>query len=81
MRVRSTGLGKTELVLKPENLTIKDGCLLFSLRTTEPVNWRVRVLVERQDIGKFFLLMFKGTPFLWLLSLLFNKPEAPPSDY
>lgn len=81
MRVRSTGLGKTELVLKPENFTIKDGCLLFSLRTTEPVNWRVRVLVERQDIGKFFLLMFKGTPFLWLFSIPFKKPSTPTVDY
>lgn len=81
MRIRSTGLGKTELILKPDNLAIKEGCLLFSLRTTEPVNWRVRVLVERKDIGKLFLLMLKGSPFLWLLSALFRKPSPPPTDY
>ena len=51
MRVRSTGLGRTELVLKPGKFTINNGYLLFTLGSIEPVNWRVRVLIERKDLG------------------------------
>jgi len=80
MRVRSTGLGRTELVVKPDKLTVKDGYLLFSLRSIEPVNWRVRVLVERKDLGRLLLLILKGPFFIWLLSI-FRKPAAIPEDY
>ena len=81
MRARSTGLGKTELILEPENLTMKDGCLFFSLRTTEPVNWRIRVLIERRDLRKLLSLMLKGWLFLWLLSNVFQKTKSSPVDY
>jgi hypothetical protein len=80
MRVRSTGLGRTELVLKPDKFTVNDGYLLFSLRSIEPVNWRVRVLVERKDLGRILLLILKGQVFIWLLSI-FRKPAAIPEDY
>jgi hypothetical protein len=80
MRIHSTGLGKTEMVLKPDNLVLKDGYLLFSCLSTEPVNWRIRILLERRDIGKLIVLVFKGAVFMWLLSL-WKKPGPPPTDY
>ena len=80
MRVRSTGLGKTELVLRPEELREKDGHLILSLRSLEPVNWRVRILIEPKDVGRLFLLALKGPLVLWLLSL-FKRPNARPDDY
>jgi hypothetical protein len=80
MRVHSTGLGKTEMVLKPENLSLKDGYLLFSCLSTEPVNWRIRILIERGDLGKLIRLVFKGTILLWLLSMV-KRPVPPPQDY
>ena len=80
MRVRSTGLGRTEMVLKQESLTTRDGYLLLSLRSTEPVRWHVRILIERRDIGQLLLSALKGSLFFWLLSL-FRKPTAPPTDY
>ena len=79
MRARSTGLGKTELILKPENLEKKHGHLILSLRSIEPVNWRIRILIERKDLGKLFLLALKGPFFLWLFSF-FRAPNKPP-DY
>ena len=81
MRARSTGLGKTELILEPENLTMKDGCLFFSLRTTEPVNWRIRVLIERRDLRKLLLLILKGTPLIWLFLNILQKTRGTPIDY
>ena len=80
MRVHSTGLGRTEMVLKQESLTVRDGYLLLSLRSTEPVHWHVRILLERRDIGRLLLSALKGSVFLWLLSI-FRKPTALPPDY
>lgn len=80
MRVRSTGLGRTEMVLKQESLTVRDGYILLSLRSTEPVHWHVRILLERRDVGRLLLSALKGSVFLWLLSI-FRKPTAPPSEY
>ena len=80
MRARSTGLGNTELVLKAEDLKEKDGRLILQLRSIEPVNWRVRILIERKDIGRFFILALKGPLFLWLLSF-FRRKKSLPIDY
>ncbi|MBW1998565.1 MAG: hypothetical protein JRJ29_11445 [Deltaproteobacteria bacterium] len=80
MRVRSTGLGKTELVLRLEKVARKDRYLLLSLRSTEPVNWHVRILLDRKDFGRLLLLALKGPFFRWLFSI-FRKPAAPPNDY
>ena len=80
MRVRSTGLGRTEMVLKQESLTVKDGYFLLSLRSTEPVHWHVRILLDRKDIIRFILLAVRGS-FLQWLPTLFKKPATPPSDY
>ena len=80
MRVRSTGLGRTEMVLRQESLTVEDGYLLLSLRSTEPVRWHIRILMDRRDIGRFLLSTLKSSIFLWLLSA-FRKPQAPPCDY
>lgn len=80
MRARSTGLGKTELVLKPEDLKNKGGHLILSLRSIEPVNWHIRILIERKDICRLLLWALKGPFFLWLLSH-FRKQRALPDDY
>ncbi len=80
MRIRSTGLGRTEMVLRQESLTIKDGYFLLSLRSTEPVHWHIRILRDRGDVVRFLLSLLKGSAFSWLFSL-FRKLGAPPSDY
>ena len=80
MRARSTGLGTTELVLKAEDLKKKDGHLILQLRSIEPVNWRVRILIERKDIGRLIILALKGPLFLWLLSF-FRRQKSLPDDY
>jgi len=80
MRVRSTGLGNTELVLKPEGLKNKEGHLILSLRSSEPVNWHVRILLEPKDLGRLLIFILKGPLFLWLLSC-FRKQRSLPIDY
>ncbi|MBA7695396.1 hypothetical protein ES703_104022 [subsurface metagenome] len=80
MRIHSTGLGSTELVCRVSDLTVKHGYLLLSLRSTEPVRWRIRILIERRDVIQLILRVLKGPLFLWLLAI-FKKPQAPPTDY
>lgn len=80
MRVHSTGLGKGELVARQDKLIMKDGYLLLTIRSTEPVHWHIRILMDRKDVCRLLLSALKGTAFLWFLSL-FKKVGQPPSDY
>ena len=77
MRVRSTGLGRTEMELGQESLTVRNGYLLLSLRSTKPVRWHIRILMDRGDVFRFGLSLLKGTIFAWIISL-FKKPGIPP---
>jgi hypothetical protein len=51
MRVRSTGLGKTEMVAHFDRLEpVANGYLIMAMRSTEPVHWRIRVALTGQDL-------------------------------
>ena len=61
MKIRSTGLGKTELVCDIEKITTKDGYLILSIRSTEPVRWHVRCALTPKDMLKaLWLSIFPG---------------------
>ena len=64
MRVRSTGLGNTEMVagfarLKP----VENGFIIMEMHSTEPVHWKIRVALTGADLRN-------------LLRLMFNKPST-----
>ena len=80
MRVRSTGLGKTEMILRQEKIAVKNGYLMMSLRSTQPASWQIRILMDRNDVGRFLFSIIKGTIFIWLFSFI-RKLGPPPSDY
>ena len=50
MRIRSTGLGEQELVCESDGFSRTGDYLLFSIRTTEPVRWHVRVVMDGRDM-------------------------------
>jgi len=77
VRVRSTGLGRTEMELDQESLSVRNGYLLLSLRSTKPVRWHIRILMDRGDVLRFGLSLLKGAIFTWIISL-FKKPSTPP---
>ncbi len=77
MRVHSTGLGKDELKAEQNSLEVKNGYFLFTIKTTEPVHWHIRVLMDRRDVFKFLLSALKGPIFVWLISLFKKQPPAP----
>lgn len=82
MRMRSTGLGKTELVGKLENVSLVEGHLIISIRTTEPVKWHIRVAIDNKDIRMVLgqLTRFKILKYLLINMSKKGEPE-PPSAY
>jgi hypothetical protein len=50
MRMRSTGLGKTELEVEIGAFKRVDGYMLIDMHSTAPVKWHIRVAVSRRDI-------------------------------
>ena len=50
MRVRSTGLGKTEMICEIASLTRQNGHLILRFRATEPTVWHIRIALTDKDI-------------------------------
>ncbi|MFH1651466.1 MAG: hypothetical protein ABID87_05150 [Chloroflexota bacterium] len=79
MRLRSTGLGKTELKARAAEITTKDGYLIMVMQTIEPVQWRVRAAMTPGDIGALVRLLLRPKVLMYLLSSLprwFTKSSA-----
>ncbi len=81
MRVRSTGLGKTELICGIEDISRKGDFLLMSVRTTEPVVWHVRIALEYKDLIKLVKSCLKGSILAFVLSGFTIKNPKVPEKY
>jgi hypothetical protein len=79
MRVRSTGLGNTEMVARIDAIKRLDGHLLMTMVSIEPVRWRIRIALNYRDIlrivrvGVFSILIYLITG----LGTIFRSPPAP----
>jgi len=61
MRVRSTGLGTTELQCDLENAYTKEGYLVMEVKSTDPVVWHIRVAVTYKEVlSSMWRLMWRG---------------------
>jgi hypothetical protein len=82
MRVRSTGLGKTEMVCIIGSVKPLDGHLMMTLEAIEPVRWHIRTVMTYKDIlkliriGTFSILLYLITG----VRTIFKDPP-PPTDY
>jgi hypothetical protein len=82
MRMRSTGLGTTELVGNVSDITRENGYLVLHVNTIEPVRWHVRTAMSWVDLFKIGLLMIKPPTLLFVLTSLFQKPkQGAPVDF
>jgi hypothetical protein len=92
MRIRSTGLGKTELECYVENIWKNKssgdytfdksrGYLILSLRTTDPVRWHVRAAVTWKDLATIIRSALKLSVISFILSAWRIKNPQPPEDY
>jgi len=80
MRVRSTGLGNTEMVAGFQRLEpVGNGYIVMEMHATEPVKWRIRVALTGADLRKLLKLMFnKPSTGLVILGLLFRRANKKP---
>ena len=78
MRMRSTGLGKTELKGDVARLEAREGLLILHIQTTSPVQWHVRAGMERKDIIKLMKSVFSLSVIKFMLGIIINKSAEPP---
>jgi hypothetical protein len=83
MRVRSTGLGKTEMVAGIRRLEpVENGYIIMEMHSTEPVKWRIRVALTGADLRRLLKLTIKPATALALLGILFQGVnKKPPPDF
>ena len=75
MRMRSTGLGKTELEATIQDVKRLDDAVVFYVNTTKPVRWRVRMVFQEQDMRVLFKAIMKPKNLLFILRSLFSDDE------
>ncbi len=79
MKVRSTGLGKTEMKCNIHKVSIQESHLLVTLQSYEPVQWQIRTAMTYKDI---LTLLKVGLPQILLylvvgVKTLFKTPPGP----
>ncbi len=79
MLYRSTGLGKSELVAEIVTVKRQGDYLVMEMQTTEPVRWKIRGALSREDFKGLFkaLLKMSVLGFFFNLAGWFRKPQHP----
>ena len=77
MRLRSTGLGKTELEARIVEVKRVDDVIIFYVNTTKPVKWKVRMAFQEQDLRGLIGAILKPNNLLCILRFIFtNEKQA-----
>jgi len=79
MLMRSTGLGKAELVAEIVALKRQGDYIIMEMNTTQPVRWKIRGCLSHKDLRMIMKAMFKPTvlPFLLNPRAWFRSPTHP----
>jgi len=80
MRVRSTGLGKQEMVAGFDHLEKNGDYVIMKIKVSEPVIWKIRIALTRQDIFAILGGMFKAMPSVISCIRAGNKKEKQFTD-
>jgi len=78
MRLRSTGLGKTELEAKIEEVKKVDDVVIFYVRTSKPVKWKVRMAFQQQDLRDLVKAILKPKNIGYILRAFFCSEKKVP---
>ena len=83
MRLRSTGLGKTELEADIVKVKKVDDLLIFFVNTTKPVKWQTRMGFQEKDLRGLILALLKPANLSFVLKALFfgNKQVPRTEDF
>jgi hypothetical protein len=80
--MRSTGLGKAELVGEVSSLKRQGDYLIMEVHTIQPVRWKVRVGLSHKDLRTLLKAMLKRSVLSFLLNLRgWFKEPAHPGDF
>lgn len=79
MLMRSTGLGKTELVAVIKDCKAQGDHLILYVDTTEPVKWKIRCTLTLKDAKTLIVVCMKFSIFGFILNLpkWFQEPKHP----
>ena len=78
MRLRSTGLGRTEMEAELVNIKKVDDLVIFFVNTTNPVKWRTRMGFQQKDLRQLVLVLLRPKNLLFILkALLLGWKEVP----
>ncbi len=75
MRLRSTGLGKTELEGEIVDVKRVDDMVIFYVNTTKPVRWKVRMAFQEQDLRSLIFAILKPKNLGYVLRSFFSNQE------
>ncbi|MBM3300075.1 MAG: hypothetical protein FJY85_08980 [Deltaproteobacteria bacterium] len=77
--MRSTGLGKTELVAEIKDCRPQGDHLILLVNTTDPVKWKVRCTMTFKDLRRLIIVSLKISILKFILSpsRWFREPEHP----
>jgi hypothetical protein len=83
MLMRSTGLGKTELVAEINDCKAQGDHLILVVNTTEPVKWKVRCTMTMLDMRKLIMASIKMSIVAFILNPLrwFKKEPEHPGEF
>ncbi len=84
MRMRSTGLGQTELIGNLDEIKREGDYLVMSIRTVEPVVWKVRTGIDGKDLRDLIKALCSFQVIKYAIWNIFRRrPEGPqpPADF
>lgn len=83
MRVRSTGMGKTELKCVVGKMEARDkNVFLVHMQSTAPItNWHIRAIVEPEDLFQVMVQLLKPSSLLAIAKILLKREPRPEGEW
>ena len=83
MRLRSTGLGRTELEAEIASVKKVDDLVIFFVDVMKPVKWHTRMGFQEKDLRALILALLKPKNLSFVLKALFlgNKELPRTQDF
>lgn len=77
MRLRSTGLGRTEMEGDLIQIKKVDDLVVFFVNTSKPVKWRTRMGFQERDLRDLILQLLRPRNLLFVIkALLFQSKKV-----
>ena len=78
MRLRSTGLGKTELEGKIIDVKRVDDVVIFYVDIVKPVKWSTRMAFQEKDLRSLIFAVLKPKNLQFVIKSFFSNEEKVP---